>query len=93
MTGLEHDHPINALTSQDKESDRRIWLIVTSAVVLLILAAGIFLASRANDDADMPGMDMGSEAPAEGSPTTIALVPDSWLPMWSDGAADPFLLR
>lgn len=56
-----------------RSSDRRGWLIATAVAVALILAAGVFLASRAGDDPGMPGMDMGS-TPVEGGGNAVSPV-------------------
>lgn len=65
MTGPGHDDGAGDSEDVRASSDRRGWLVATAVAVALILAAGVFLVSRAGDDPGMPGMDMGSE-PAEG---------------------------
>ena len=61
MSGPEHVDISSPPAHKPMDSDRRGWLIATCVAVVLIIAAGVFLATRTSDDPGMPGMDMGSE--------------------------------
>lgn len=73
MPESEADDALNESLLTLSASDRRSWLIATGVVVALILAFGVFLATRPSDSR-MPGMDMGSEAPVVGDELAVNAV-------------------
>lgn len=61
MSGTKREDIIGPPVHEPMDSDRRGWLIATCIAVVVIIAAGVFLATRTSGDPGMPGMDMGSE--------------------------------